>query len=94
MEWIATILGWLFPDLIQKAVEEQTRERKENTLYLLENQLKAGEVKSALINNNNVTEKAEIQFTKSYVLVITKQGSEVQMEFSSIRGKRPANPLY
>lgn len=85
MEWIATIFGWLFPDLIQKAGEDQIRERKEKTLCLLENQLKAGEVKSAVITSHNVTEKAEIKFKNFYFLTVQKTGSDVHREFSSIR---------
>lgn len=92
MEWFLVIFCWLafellggvFFELIRKAGKNQTRERQGKTLHLLEGQLKAGEVKGAVVVAENATESAEIEFNEFYFLTVRKVGGTERRGFGSI----------
>lgn len=84
MEWISTLLAWLFPELVQKAGEKQVQQRHLKTLRLLEECLKNGEIKQATIMGEAAKETASISFSGAYDLSLIVNDEETRNSFSSI----------
>ena len=84
MEWISTLLAWLFPELVHKAGEKQVQERHLRTLMLLEECLESGEIMQATIMGEAEKEKASISYSGTYDIRLIVNDEEIRKSFNSI----------